>query len=214
MFIFLIIFIPIVILALSLYGRYKKDLVKQELLKIPGFKVSHSIIGSLFETSMALDFENKKICFLSKSFQPAIYPLSQIKEVEIVERALYIDHSKPSFGDLDISIANGYEREIVSLDLDIKINDSQKTTYSLCFLQKKSKIGSSDYNHAYRRCQIWQDLISDYITKKDSSITFTLSTDLPVTSVSDELRKLKGLVEDGILTEQEFEQQKAKLLKL
>ena len=62
------------------------------------------------------------------------------------------------------------------------------------------------------------DICSDYISgskqkgKPEANVKATQGSGDTTISVSDELMKLKALVNDGILTQEEFEEQKAKLL--
>ncbi|PLK44511.1 hypothetical protein C0V77_11050 [Emticicia sp. TH156] len=57
-------------------------------------------------------------------------------------------------------------------------------------------------------------MIEEHIGKKgDIEITGTITGDFDTTSVADELRKLKDLLDEGALTKEEFEAQKKIVLR-
>src|SRR5690554_4944741 len=114
-------------------------------------------------------------------------------------------------------------KELKTLDFKIVFKDTNKPSFKIRFFDAweetantKSSIKLSDsvYGHIFQKSldklTEWKDIIEIIIDnvdskKKDSSVN--------TSSITDELTKLYELKEKGILTDEEFEQQKKKILK-
>lgn len=97
---------------------------------------------------------------------------------------------------------------ISSLKIRISTKDEIFNSLMISLLNTKTKKGSFTYNITM---DVAQKLISalDMVESEKSSFS---SPDVPVTSVADEILKLKQLLDAGALTEQEFQTQKEKIL--
>lgn len=120
--------------------------------------------------------------------------------------------------------------KIYTIDLKVFVNDTSNPVHSINFfdagpngMEKKSG-DDKIYKIFYDPAEKWHGIISALIQQGDdlkekksvptvstpASSTPTVSTSFP--SVADELIKLKSLLDAGALTEEEFEEQKRRLL--
>lgn len=215
---FIVIIILIVLFAVFLIvGTVQNQDRKKSISSLPGLESFTFHYGTSLNTSLGLDLSNKKICFITSELQPKIYDFSQIKKLKNVERSFIKDYRKPRDTDFDSTIANSYDRNYFGVDLDIEISAPEKIIYSIAFLETRTSYGEPLFKGADRERQKWRSMIEEHIGKKgDIEITGTITGDLPTTStvsVADELRKLKDLLDEGVLTKEEFDEQKRIVLK-
>lgn len=121
------------------------------------------------------------------------------------------------------------EQEVTRVDLKIVVNSTQKPVHIINFLiglelvtGKISSIrkDSPKYKEAMSKASHWHSLISVLIRRADeedklkelSPTSNANVNDQQGLSVADELRKLKQLKEESIISDDEFETQKRKLL--
>ncbi len=112
------------------------------------------------------------------------------------------------------------KREVKNMDVKILLRSTENTSCVLHFMDSSSPLNSKDpsfnarYEEFLRNANTAKDLLSIIID--DAKQTATQAVTQPVapqpSSVADELAKLAKLKADGILTEEEFLAQKAKLL--
>ncbi|PEC48934.1 SHOCT domain-containing protein [Bacillus sp. AFS096315] len=106
-----------------------------------------------------------------------------------------------------------------SLKLQIVVNDPMGSTREMIFLQDSKGVSkdSGRYRDAIADINEWHNLISVLINqanKEDNEIIKNeqLHNNNPNINTSDEIRKLYDLFKEGILTQDEFESQKKKLI--
>ena len=112
------------------------------------------------------------------------------------------------------------KREVKNMDIKILIRSTEETSCVLHFLDSSSPLNSKDasfnarYEEFSKNANKAKDLLSVIIddAKQTATQTVTQSVAPQSSSVADELAKLAKLKVDGILTEEEFQAQKAKLL--
>lgn len=112
------------------------------------------------------------------------------------------------------------KKEVKNMDVKILLRSTEETSCVLHFMDSSSPLNSKDasfnarYEEFLRNANTAKDLLSVIID--DAKQTATQAVTRPVapqsSSVADELAKLAKLKADGILTEEEFLAQKAKLL--
>ncbi|MFJ8263305.1 SHOCT domain-containing protein [Rummeliibacillus sp. NPDC094406] len=95
------------------------------------------------------------------------------------------------------------------LELQVAINNTEKSSYKIYFLAPHDT-GLTLKGDEEEKIYHWHNLLSYIINK--SNHNEVSKTDITNISVSDELKKLAELKREGILTEEEFTQQKQKLL--
>lgn len=94
-----------------------------------------------------------------------------------------------------------------SLKVKITVNDTSNPTVYVNLLNSKTKTNSFVYKVSYSSAQEILSMLS-VITENQNEKENKENT----TSVADELMKLKRLLDEGILTEEEFNTQKSKIL--
>lgn len=117
--------------------------------------------------------------------------------------------------------------EVNSIDLKIIVNDTKTPIHIINFLNadvidfngKPFPVKKSDdkYKNAIEKANYWQSLISVLIKKADKEDKEKEKETISVNnknnnSVADEIKKLNELVKEGIISEEEFNNQKNKLL--
>lgn len=112
------------------------------------------------------------------------------------------------------------KKEVKNMDVKILLRSTEETSCVLHFMESSSPLNSKDasfnarYEEFLKNANTAKDLLSVIID--DAKQTATQAVTQPVapqsSSVADELAKLAKLKVDGILTEEEFLAQKAKLL--
>ena len=105
-------------------------------------------------------------------------------------------------------------KKVKNINLSITVNDIKNPIYEICFLNKESDTTSIIYKESMKEAKKWHSIIKIIIKKVDeedkkNEQSNTLDNSI---SISEELRKLKLLLEDGLLTDDEFNTQKNKLL--
>ena len=115
------------------------------------------------------------------------------------------------------------KKVVNSMDIKILLRDTKETSYTLHFmdfpspLKTKEANDMSRYEEFLKNANKAKDLLSIIIDDaRQSSVQTAPTSTQPIvaqpSSVADELTKLAKLKADGILTEEEFQAQKAKLL--
>ena len=111
------------------------------------------------------------------------------------------------------SISTG-KSQVKNIDLKILINDTETPVFELNLYNKNRNKGKPEY--ILNIAKIWYDLITVMINRADTEKeNINVLETLPNIniSISDEIRKLKALQDDGLITDEEFTTQKEKLFK-
>ena len=190
------------------------------------FKPDSCYLSETSGISFSFDNERKIICFLDASHKPTFYTYNSILQCEVVEDGVSILKSSTT-STIGRSILGGIlaggvgaiiggttsskaqNVEVSSLDLKIIVNDPKNPVYKINFLNFKVKKNSLIYKDYYPKIEHWHALISGLI--KQGSIEYDNSAKTHV-SIADELIKLKDLMDQGVITEEEFSNQKSILL--
>ncbi|MCX7570422.1 SHOCT domain-containing protein [Tumebacillus sp. DT12] len=122
-----------------------------------------------------------------------------------------------------LSAESTSSNRVKKIELKITVNDVQYPIYTVCFLDEitPETKASQKYKDARAQAEHWNALIAVFIKRADQEAMATIPVvdetapteeRSPSSSIADELRKLSELKKDGIITQEEFEQQKKKLL--
>lgn len=214
-------------------SSHEKDSL-QIIQSLQNFKLFKFYLSQTSGMSLALDDENKKICILDALNKPFIYDYSKINQSEIQINGK-ITTSKSTTSMLGrgliggviggtvggviggITSPNSIKEKISTVILKLNINDQINPIFKIHFLnsptsvEKNSPIFTSNYNLAIK----WQALIANIIVNEQRDLSYEDNAKLIKSnkfSVADELVKLKGLEEKMIISKEEFELQKNKLL--
>ncbi|MEI6854440.1 MAG: SHOCT domain-containing protein, partial [Bacteroidota bacterium] len=210
----------------SIKNNKHKEISKSVFDNLEDFVADDSFISTTSGMSIGFDSERKKICILDTSFTPFFYNYSSILQSEIVIDGQTIIKQSTS-GAIGRSLLGGMlgggigaivggttgsrtqSEKINNIDLKIIVNDTVNPIFKINFLNVESKKGDFLYTGAYSLVEKWHGIFSVLIKQGDieNSSKSAISS-----SVADELKKLKGLLDEGVLTEDEFKKQKEKLI--
>ena len=191
---------------------------------IEGFS-SDALLGK-FVSAVGFDKSNMKICFVNDINEINIYSFNDIMESEIVVDGLTLVKTSAT-STIGRAIVGGVltggvgaiiggvtgkksHSELVNyIDLKICINDSSNPFYKIRFLDTECKKGDFIYKEGYEKAEKWHGIISTFIKQSDLKENQKES----ISSNVNDLLKLKELLDSDLLTREEFEEQKKKLLK-
>ncbi|MCY6958872.1 SHOCT domain-containing protein [Clostridium brassicae] len=158
---------------------------------------------------------------LGKKLNPKVYKFEDILEFELLE-----DGESITKGGLGRAVAGGVllggvgavvggvtgkkktKSIINSLRIKITVNYTSNPAIYVELIKTKTKSNSTLYKIAYSQAQEILSMLS-VITKNEK---VKLHKQEDTISVADEIRKLSKLVEDGLLTQEEFANEKNKIL--
>lgn len=207
---------------------------------IEGFHVSKKIIGNDGNSGIAIDEQNNSVCLVTGQ-KNKIIQYKDILESEILKDGESLTKTSRSsqlggmlLGGLVLggvgAIIGGLSGKktnintIKRIDLKIIINDINEPIFFLNLLNVSNVLSDNEgykknddkYLTAIQEARKWNGVISVLIKKADEEDKKKEQTLNNVTnnnlSIADEIRKLKLLLDDGLLTNEEFEIQKIKLL--
>ena len=105
---------------------------------------------------------------------------------------------------------------VTKIELKIIVNDMEQPNYSVIFLWKKTKRGSSEYARAREIAEKWYGMLKVLISladKEESNNAYqSMISNNNKFSIADELQKIVKLHEDGILSDEEFTILKSKVI--
>lgn len=218
--------------------KERKEQTKQlegELDQLENFSATKKLVGAW--VLIAIDDNSKQIAIKEQEGSIIKYPYPDIMGCEIIEDGETTYRKSSTVGRAIVGgvIAGGAgaiigglsgkekeEKEIKNLDFKIVFKDTNKPSFKIRFFdaweetantKKSIKLSDSVYGPIFQKSldnlKEWKDTIEIIINKVDSERKDSSNKPL---SVTDELTKLNDLKEKGILTEEEFEQQKKKIL--
>lgn len=207
-------------------SKHKKESqVAFENLK--DFKADNHYLSTSSGMSIGFDNQRKKICFLDKMHEAFIYDYNKILQCEVaIDGQTVLKQS--TTGTIGRSVLGGIlgggigaliggatgaktqNENISSIDLKIIINDTINPVFKINFLNLKTKKGSMIYKIAYSNIEKWHGIVSGLIMQGNHEESNNKPSEN--LSVADELKKLKDLLDNGVLTPEEFVKQKSKLI--
>lgn len=209
--------------------------LQDELNSLSDFNPTKKLI--CHDNLIAIDDGNRCIAFKEVTGKIHVYPYAAILSCEIIEDGETAYRKSSSIGRAIVggviaggvgAIIGGFSgkerenKEIKYLDLRIVLKDTNNSSFKVRFFDSwedtyktKKSVRISDpvdghkLQKATEQLKYWKDLLEIIIDKIDNE-----KDALPTKqySISEELVKLSNLKESGILTEEEFQQQKKKIL--
>lgn len=211
----------------------RKAKVDALLQSIEGFEAAQHIVLNSNELLLAVDDINQKFCVIDAEIR--VFSYKDIVGVELFEDEVQL--TKTSRGSqiggaiLGGVLAGGVgavigglsgktttSNELVkSISLRVILNDTNKPFFIGYFLNEIKEIekSSNQYKEALMLANHWFSLISVLIKQadeKDATPNEVVKSGNDQRNVADELLKLSELMKQGIITGDEFEKQKRKLL--
>lgn len=200
----------------------------------------HGIYNSLMHTQpdnniYIIDKENKELTHLNhNNYFPTYYRLKDIIEVSLVidgETITSTTRGSQFSGALvggllaggagavigGLSGKTSSKESISKISLKILMSNNEKTIKTITFLDVKKPIlkNSSIFKSAFDKANEWEGQLKVILHegKKSKNENVVSNNDNKInSSIADEIKKLHTLVEDGILTNEEFALQKEKIL--
>lgn len=177
-------------------------------------------------TYLEVDETNKLLLIpdglYGKKINPKVYSYQDVLEYELLE-----DGESITKGGLGRAVAGGLllggvgavvggitgkkktKTVINSLRIKITVKKLNNPTVYINLISTATKSGSIIYKSSYN---LAQEILSVLSIITDNNTDTDVNTYTNSTSVADELMKLKQLVDSGVLTQEEFETQKSKVL--
>ncbi|WP_377887475.1 SHOCT domain-containing protein [Alkalihalobacillus sp. R86527] len=208
--------------------------------KLKDYSFSQKHISSNMDSSIMIDEEAKKLCIIQDQLsKERVYDYKDILASEIIEDGVTVNKTSRS-SQIGGAILGGIvaggtgaiigglsgesttEEEVNRIDLKVIVNDTKQPVKFISFLLDESddpmtnkpfgiKKSDSRYKDAFKEVTHWHSLISVLIRQADQHDK--VHKEESSNSVADEIKKLSDLFNEGILTEEEYTQQKMKILK-
>jgi hypothetical protein len=213
----------------------KKKAMDDRIGCIEGFSATQKVIGSDGNTGLAIDEQREKICLIEYKEQNITTRVLAYKDLlssEIFEDGATVTKTVRSsqlggalLGGLALggvgAIIGGLSGKtqtsgkIKKVELRLTVNDTQNPLHDINLLNTETKKDSLFYKQAIQQARHWHGLLEVLIKRTDLDDKTEKTNDaskLSSGSVADELKKLVDLHDAGVLSIEEFQQQKAKLL--
>lgn len=162
----------------------------------------YTMVTELF----GINLEEKRILLIDKK-----YNFSDIISAKIIENSVNRNITSNLNRNNKLYITSNIEL-INKLDLEITAKDIAQPIICIPFLKTVIRLGvnknSKEYIKAYKKAQKCLAMLENIIN--DNKISNNTSNSI---SVADEIMKFKKLLDDGIITQEEFELKKKELLK-
>ncbi len=214
--------------------RIERQRLNIELNEIKGFTFTRRLVSKW--GLMALDETKKVIAVKSKFGKIKIYPFSAIHSCEILVNGETTYKKSSVIGRSIVggviaggtgALIGGFSgkekmvKEVSSIEFKILFKDTAETTFKYLFFDSKDitsntqkyikeddKVFGIELKKAKSQLQYWKDKIEVIISVQEEVRPLKEST----ISVSDELLKLAELKKNELLTQEEFDKIKAKLI--
>lgn len=216
----------------------KKDKIKEKLDQLSDFDASQQIVGEDGESGIALDEQRKKVCLIkhnSGNIDLAVISYKDLLASEICEDGTSVTKTSrvsqagsALLGGLLLggvgAVVGGLTGKKTTTDkikrisLRLTVNSTQAPIHDVNFMTVEGKRGGLIYNNAIQKASHWHGLIEVLIKRADSEeqdlngSAYQTALTSPSFSVADEIKKLADLHNSGVLSSDEFQQQKIKLL--
>lgn len=216
-------------LAKSQKNRLKGlDILVNRIKEIKDFERDDYVYNQGYNYGMAIDNTNKKFCIVTQN-STKLYSYDDLLGVELSENGESLTKTLrgsqvagAAIGGLLLGGAGAIigglsgKKETIKLinniELKITLNDTQNPIFDFVFFRRhtKEENPSSHMNKARK----WNSLLHAIILQKDknSNVNENIETQHKILSVADEILKLKVLKDKEIISEDEFNIQKNKLL--
>lgn len=226
-----------VVIALIVLGvMIQADMDKKKRAKLEavidsqeGFTATHKHIGADYLTGIAIDDSRRKVCLLRAPASVRIYSFDDILSCEVFEDGESLTktvRSSQALGAVVGSLAFGGVGAIVGglsgskktvdkvsrIDLRVVVNDMQAPIHDVSFLNAETKKGGEVHKLVSQQARFWAGLFDVIIKNSRSQKEVPVPGGTRSAGVAEQIRELAKLRDEGILTEEEFAAQKAKIL--
>lgn len=213
----------------------KKKAMDDYLGRIKDFSATQKVMGKDGNTGLAIDEQRKKICLIDhrqQNITTRVFVYKDLLSSEIFEDGATVTKTVRSSqigGALIGGLALGGVGAIIGglsgktqtsgmvkkVDLRLIVNDTKNPLQDINFLDMETKKDGFIYKQAIQQARHWHGLVEVLIKRADLEDKTANTNDTlkpPSGSVADELKKLAELRDAGVLSIEEFQQQKSRLL--
>jgi hypothetical protein len=216
----------------------KKQEMESKLKSLPNFNPTQQIMGCDGNSGLAVDEPRKKICLITNngvSVSQRVIDYKDILSVELFEDGTSVTKTVRSsqiggavvgglllggVGALVGGLSGKTETsgKIKRIDLRLIVNDTNAPLHDVAFMNVEGKKDGIIYTQAIQVARRWHGIVEVLIKRADSEERSLQISErqtqpaLPNASVADEIKKLADLHHSGVLTLDEFQQQKTRLL--
>lgn len=216
----------------------RKQEMELKLKSIDDFNSTQQIIGCDGKSGLAIDEAQRKLCLITNngtSVSQRVIGYKDILSVELFEGGTSVTKTVRSsqiggalvgglllggVGALVGGLSGKTETsgKINRIDLRLIVNDTNAPLHDLAFMNFADKKDGIIYTQAMQMARRWHGILEVLVKRADAEEKGFDTKDrevqsaLPSTSVADEIKKLADLHQSGLLTLDEFQQQKTRLL--
>jgi hypothetical protein len=218
-----------------------KDEMAEAIKDLSDFTASQSVVGEDGMNGFAIDEKRGLLCLLSRQYKeviPCVVPYADVVSVEVTEDGSSVTKTSRS-SQIGGAVVGGVllggvgavvggltgskktTQKVKRVDLRVVIDNIGSPTHNVCFLDLDVDRGGIVHKAALDKARHWNGLFDIAINRADKARVQDVNvvrnekqkSIKPSGSVADELRKLADLKADGVLTEDEFQAQKQRLLR-
>jgi hypothetical protein len=192
------------------------------LSNIENFSPTRYLLSAHQKTGIAFDENSNLLCLVTifGEYSHYILPYRDIIATELFEYDDIVGKSNGMvFGGLGLGVYSGKSTaspQTYRIDLEITINNLDYPLHTLNFLNTTTTRGSGFYNEQMNEARYWHGVFRVIIANESEAkrLAYHYNPQFFVKndSVPDEIQKLGDIRRQGLLTEDEFEQRKEKLL--
>ena len=216
----------------------KMNEINKILKSLPDFNSTKSIIGCGMSSGLAVDEARQKVCLITNngvSVSQRVINYKDIFSVELFEDGTSVTKTVRSsqiggavvgglllggVGALVGGVSGKTEtsEKIKRIDLRLIVNDTNSPLHDVTFMNGELKKDNIIYTEKIQAARHWHGIVEVLIRRADleeKSLQISERQNqptLPNASVADEIKKLADLHCSGVLTLDEFQQQKTRLL--
>ncbi|MED4908867.1 SHOCT domain-containing protein [Brevibacillus centrosporus] len=217
-------------------NTYKIRETRQEIIK-NNTAITSEISGNDGKSSVVLD-ENSNVIYLIEGYQKRKISYKDLLQSEIIEDGVQVTSTSRAsqiggaligavvaggIGAIIGGLSGKQEttKKVKKIDLKLTINDTKNPIFTINFFDIGDVTVTKDnpnYREAIEKANHWHNLMSVLIRRADEeerkiqNQSIQKITQGTTTSIADELLKLSNLLKEGIITQEEFNQQKAKIM--
>lgn len=212
--------------------------MESKLKSLPDFNPTQQIMGCDGNSGLAVDERRKKLCLITNngtSVSQRIVYYKDILSVELFEDGTSVTKTVRSsqiggavvgglllggVGALVGSLSGKTKTsgKIKRIDLRLIVNDTSTPLHDVAFMNVEGKKDGIIYTQAIQVARRWHGIVEVLIKRANAEERSLQDSErqtqpaLPNASVADEIKKLADLHNSGVLTAEEFQQQKSRLL--
>lgn len=217
--------------------KAKTKAILENLRRVEDFSATQLLIGSEGNTGLAIDEQRKKVCLIDQRQGNATFRLIPYKDLissELFEDGTTVTKTMRAsqirgaiVGGLvlggvgaiigGLSGKNQASSRVKEVTLRIVVNDIQSPLHDVNLLNLETTKDNAVYKQAIEQARQWQGIMEVAIRQADQEDKITTQNpvvQLPLQTISaaDEIMKLADLRNAGLLTDEEFHQEKSRVL--